>query len=79
MRTSNVITPYSDEFQEINQWFQVSQPPYNSQDICMFNSLYRRAYPVLSHEEKHRIEEFIDTIIDGVAERKLVQKIFGVV
>ena len=79
MRTSNVIPLYSDEFQKINQWFQASQPPYNFHDIFMFNSLYRRAYPVLSHEEKRRIEEFVDAMIEGVEEQKLVPKIFGVV
>jgi hypothetical protein len=79
MHAPNVIPLYSDGFKKINQWFQTSQPPYNVQDILRFNSLYRLAYPVLSNEEKRRIEEFVDLIIKGVGERKLIPKIFGVV
>ncbi len=73
------ILRYSHDFQAINQWFQAHLPPYNFQDILQFNSLYRRAYPSLSRDEKRRVEEFVDAMIEGVEERGLVSKIFGVV
>ncbi len=79
MCASKAIQPYSVDFQGISEWFEASHPPYDFQDIYRFNSLYRRAYPVLSREEKRRIEEFVDAIIEGVEERKLVPEIFGVV
>ena len=79
MHTSKVTKLYSDGFQEINQWFQTTHPPYKFQDFMRFNSLYQRAYPMLSHEEKRRIEGFVNAMIEGVEERKLVTKIFGVV
>ncbi len=34
---------------------------------------------MLSREEKRRVEEYVDAMIEGVEERKLVPKIFGVV
>jgi len=78
-RPSNILRLYSDGFQEISQWFQASRPPYTIQDIIRFNALYKRGYPVLSREEKRRVEEWVDTLIEGVEDRTLIPKIFGVV
>ena len=79
MNTAKVSQLYSDEFQEINRWFHTTPPPYGSRDIFRFNALYRQAYPILSREEKRRVEEFVDVMIERVESRHLVDKIFGVV
>lgn len=80
MRTARIVSQlHSDDFHAINQWFQANRPPYGLHDIFRFNALYRQAYPALSREEKRRIEEFVDMMIAGVADRRLIPKIFGVV
>jgi hypothetical protein len=79
MNAAKVSRLYSDEFQAINQWFHSTRPPYSFHDIIKFNTLYRYAYPVLSREEKRRVEEFVDKLIEGVESPALTRKIFGVV
>jgi hypothetical protein len=79
MNTARVSQLYSDEFQQINRWFHTVQAPYHLQEVIEFNALYRCAYPVLSREEKRRIEEFVDVMIEGVDPPELSKRIFGVV
>jgi len=79
MNTARVSQLYSDEFQAINEWFHDTHPPYCFHDIFAFNALYRNAYPILSREEKRRIEEFVDIMIERVEHPRLAAKIFGVV
>lgn len=79
MSNAKVSQLYSVEYQEIKKWFHDNHPPYVLQDILKFNSIYKEAYPSLTREEKRRVEEFVDKLIEGVASDKLVTKIFGVV
>jgi hypothetical protein len=79
MNIARVSQLYSDEFQAINQWFHSTHPPYCFHDIHTFNTLYKHAYPALSREEKRRVEEFVDKLIEGVESPNLAPKIFGVV
>jgi len=74
-----IIRLYSDGFQAISEWFKANHSPYSHHDIIRFNALYQRYYSLLSVEEKRRIEEWVDTLIEGVEDRKLISKIFGVV
>jgi len=79
MNTAKVSQLYSDEFHAINTWFHDTRPPYCFNDIFVFNALYRRAYPALNREEKRRVEEFVDIMIEQVEYPKLATQIFGVV
>jgi len=53
--------------------------PYTLQAIRGFNAIYNRVYASLSREEKRHVEDFVDTMIELVAEKGLAEKIFGVV
>jgi hypothetical protein len=79
MNTARVSQLYSDEFQQINRWFHTVRPPYHLQEVIAFNALYRYAYPRLSREEKRRVEEFVDHMIERVEPPELAKRIFGVV
>jgi hypothetical protein len=79
MQVATVRKFQSDEFRAIYEWFRTTPPPYCLHDILNFNYLYKQAYPVLSREEKRRIEEFVDSMIDNVECPKLVKCIYGVV
>jgi len=79
MKLENVRKLHCDEFHSICAWFNTTIPPYGIHDILQFNALYKQAYPLLSREEKRRIEELIDRMIDNLETPKLAKKIFGVV
>jgi hypothetical protein len=79
MNAAKVTPLYSREYQEINQWFHSTCPPYGFHDIFLFNKLYKQAYPRLSKEEKRRVEECVDKLIAGVESPRLAKRIFGVV
>jgi hypothetical protein len=79
MSAAQAIPAYSSEYQAINQWFHSTQPPYGFHDIYQFNNLYRQAYPRLSREERLRVEECVDRLIEGAETPKLAKRIFGVV
>lgn len=79
MNTAEIIQIHSPEFSEIRQFFAVHKEPYRLEHIFQFNKLYGRVYFQLSKEEKRRSEEFIDKFIDGLEDRRLASKIFGVV
>ena len=70
---------HTDEFHAIFTWFRTTPPPYGIHDILKFNALYRQAYPLLSQEEKRRVEELVDRMIENVETPKLARKIYGVV
>ena len=79
MQVDAVRKLHTNEFYAIHMWFHATPPPYGFHDILKFNALYRKAYPVLSREEKRRVEEWVDRIIENVETPKLVKRIFGVV
>ncbi|QXP85124.1 hypothetical protein ABZN20_14395 [Methylococcus sp. ANG] len=79
MNTVQAIPLFSQAFQDISSYIASIRAPYTLQDIQGFNTAYKRAYPSLSREEKRRIEAFVDTMIERVAQKELASKIFGVV
>ncbi len=79
MNTAEVISIYSNNFDELRIYFQGLEPPYTLRDIRGFNTIYGGLYPVLTREEKRRAEEFVDVMIAGVEKKEWACKIFGVV
>ena len=79
MDTCEVTTLFSPTYQELRRYISAIRAPYTLQDIQGFNAIYKRAYSTLSREEKRRIEAFVDTMIEQVAQKEWAAKIFGVV
>jgi hypothetical protein len=79
MNTAEVVPLFSQAFQDVWSYIADIRAPYTLQDIRGFNAAYKQAYPSLSREEKRRIEAFVDTMIERVAEKEWAGKIFGVV
>jgi hypothetical protein len=79
MQAAHVSSLYSERFDELRHFFYSIRPPYTLAHISKFNTIYRDLYPVLSREEKHRAEEFVDSLIAGLERKELASKIFGVV
>ncbi|UZR27696.1 hypothetical protein [Methylococcus mesophilus] len=74
-----VVHLFSPAFLDVSSYIAGIKAPFTLKDIRGFNDAYKEAYPSLSREEKRRIEIFVDTMIEGVAEKKFASKIFGVV
>lgn len=74
-----VLPLYSAEFLELQTVFRRLEKPYGLADILLFNRSYQRVYAQLGREEKRRAEEMVDLLIEGLEQRKLASKIFGVV
>ena len=53
--------------------------PYTKHDIRAFNAIYRCIYRGLSREERHRAEEMVDLMIEGLENPQLAEMIYGVV
>jgi hypothetical protein len=79
MQVTNISSLYSERFDELRRFFYSIRPPYTLAHISEFNAIYRNLYPVLSREEKHRAEEFVDSFIAGLERKEWAPKIFGVV
>jgi len=79
MNSSPLVPLFSPAFQEVSRYIVSIKAPYTLQAIQGFNAIYKRVYASLSREEKRRIEEFVDTMIERVAEKDLAEKILGVV
>ena len=79
MNTAETIPIHSVAFSEITHFFHVQKPPYQLEHIVQFNTIYGRVYFQLNKDEKKRSEELIDRFIDGLEDRRLASKIFGVV
>jgi hypothetical protein len=79
MQVTNISSLYSERFDELRLFFYSIRPPYTLAHISEFNAIYRNLYPVLSREEKHRAEEFVDSLIAGLERKEWAPKIFGVV
>jgi hypothetical protein len=74
-----VVSLFSPAFQELWSYISGLQAPFSLHDIEGFNAIYKRNYSSLSREERHRVEEFVDTMIAQVARKEWAVKIFGVV
>jgi hypothetical protein len=79
MQASNLAILYSDDFQQLQCFFQATRPPYNLEDINGFNAIYKRIYPGLNREERRRSEEWVDLLVDNVERKEWAARIFGVV
>jgi transposase len=69
---SGLLGPLAEQFQRMST-------PYQLADILRFNAIYRQVYSELNPAERQRAEQFVDRLIDGVACRSYVSRIFGVV
>jgi hypothetical protein len=76
---SPVIPLFSPAFQEVSRYIASIQAPYTLEAIRGFNAIYKRGYVTLSREEKRRVEAFVDTMIEHVAQKEWAERIFGVV
>ncbi|MDD2769793.1 MAG: hypothetical protein PHT19_13750 [Methylococcus sp.] len=76
---AQVIPLFSQAFQDVSSYISSIRAPYTLQDIHGFNTIYKQAYPMLSRDEKHRIESFVDKMIEQVARKEWISKIYGVV
>jgi hypothetical protein len=79
MSAKHVRPLYSASFDELRGYFRSLTPPYNLEHIHGFNAIYRDIYPELSREERSRAEGYVDTLIEGLEDQELAEKIFGVV
>ncbi|HUL11113.1 MAG TPA: hypothetical protein VLU73_02950 [Methylococcaceae bacterium] len=79
MNASPLVPLFSPSFQELSHYIAGIEAPYTLHAIQGFNAIYKRVYALLSREETRRIEEFVDTMIDRVAQKEFAEKIFGVV
>lgn len=79
MNSSPLVPLFSPSFQEVSGYIASIQAPYTLPAIQGFNAVYKRVYASLSREEKRRVEEFVDSMIERVAEKTLAEQIFGVV
>jgi hypothetical protein len=79
IQAAHVSSLYSKRFDELRLFFYSIRPPYTLAHINEFNAIYRNLYPVLNREEKHRAEEFVDSLIAGLERKEWAPKIFGVV
>ena len=77
---TKINTPaYSSGFLELSNLFHTLDSPYSLGDIARFNLLYQRIYAQLNRIERHRAEELVDALIDGLENREWAAKIYGVV
>lgn len=79
MQASSLPILLSDDFRQLQYFFQAARPPYNLEDIDRFNAIYKRIYPLLNREERRRSEEWVDLLIDNVERKEWAARIFGVV
>ena len=80
INTHSVVVPlFSPAFQELWSYISSLRAPFSLQDIEGFNAIYKRNYSMLSREERRRVEEFVDSMIEQVARKEWATKIFGVV
>lgn len=70
---------YSAKFEELQEWFNSNQPPYNLQDILAFNSIYQRNYCRLTGEEKRYADELVDALIEGAGRKEWEARVFGAI
>ena len=79
MRAKKITPIHSPGFVELFTLFHSFQRPYTLTDILQFNRTYQPIYRQLGPEEKRRCEELVDAMVDGVENRELASRIFGVV
>jgi hypothetical protein len=74
-----VTSIFSPGFQELWNYISALHAPFSLEDIQGFNIIYARVYSSLTREERRRIEEFVDTMVDKVARKEWAARIYGVV
>lgn len=80
MSSNNTLMPtHSDAYEELMLFYRSLAMPYTKHDIRAFNAIYRCIYRSLSREERHRAEEMVDLMIEGLENPQLAEMIYGVV
>jgi len=80
MSSNNTLMPtHSDAYEELMLFYRSLAMPYTKHDIRAFNAIYRCIYRGLSREERHRAEEMVDLMIEGLENPQLAEMIYGVV
>ena len=80
MNTSvtEVVTIYSDQYEELHDLFKQLKVPYREEDVRTFSAAYKRNYPYLSQVERKRVEWLVDLMIERLERKELASLIFGV-
>lgn len=58
--------------------FSSLKPPYDDQDIRVFNATYKSVHPRLTRKEIMIAERIVDMLILGLEKPELSSKIYGV-
>jgi len=73
-----IVTIYSDEYEELHDLFKQLKAPYNENAIRVFSAAYKKNYAALSQVERKRVEWLVDLLIERLEKKELASLIFGV-